>query len=343
MIELTGAELVAPRTIRTKTWSEQPLRPHEVLVEVRAAGVCGTDVAIYTGAYQVPLPLVLGHEFCGVVAGVGEAVNADLVGRRVVCEINNTCTAWRNKDACPACRAGRPNHCTRRTVLGISGANGAFADRVRVPEGSVHCLPDAVSDEEAVFVEALAAAVRTFELSPFVEGSCIVVLGAGRLGTLVTWVAKQLGGRVIAVARSERSRERALRFGAECAFAPNDTALDDAIADATGGLGADLVVEATGTPEGWQRAMLLVRPMGTVALKTTCGVPSAGVDATKLVVDEITVQGSRCGPFDKAVRFLVEYKPDFASLIERVYPLEGAAAAIEAAETATKILIKPGG
>ena len=342
MIELKGAELIAPRTIRMKTWSEGSLRCHEVLVEVRAAGVCGTDLAIYTGAYQVPLPLVLGHEFCGVVTGVGEGVNADLVGRRVVCEINNTCIAWRSDDACPACSAGRPNHCTKRTVLGINGANGAFADRVRVPEGSVHCLPDEVSDEEAVFVEPLAAAVRTFELSPFVdEASCIVVLGVGRLGTLVTWVAKQLGGRVIAVARSERSRERALRFGAESAFAPDDDALGNAIADAGGRLGADLIVEATGTPEGWQQAMALVRPMGTIALKTTCGIPSGGVDATKLVVDEITVQGSRCGPFDKAIRSLVEYKPDLASLVERVYPLEEAAAAIEAVETATKILIKP--
>ncbi len=343
MIEITGAELVAPRTIRRKTWSEEPLRPHEVLLQVRAAGVCGTDIAIYTGAYEVPLPLVLGHEFCGVVAGVGEGVRAEHVGRRVVCEINNTCLAWRRDDPCPACKAGRPNHCTRRTVLGIIGANGAFANRVRVPEGSLHLLPDEISDEEAIFIEPLAAAIRTFELSPFVEESCVVVLGAGRLGTLAVWVAKRLGGRVIAVARSEPSRRRALTFGAALAFAPDDKALDAAISDATDGLGADLVIEATGMPDGFERAMQLVRPMGTIALKTTCGISSGGVDTTKLVVDEVTVQGSRCGPFDKAIRFLAKDKANFASLIERVFPLEKVSDAIEAAVTAPKILIRPGG
>jgi len=307
------------------------------------AGVCGTDVAIYTGDYEVPLPLVLGHEFCGVVAEVGEGAPHDLVGRRVVCEINNTCIAWRRSDPCPACRAGRPNHCTERTVLGITGANGAFATHVRVPEGSVHPLPDGIPDEEAVFIEPLAAAVRTFELSPFVEGSCVVVLGVGRLGALVVWVANQLGACVIAVARTEASRKRALAFGAASAYAPDDGALGDAIAAATGGLGADLVVEATGSPEGWQRATALVRPRGTIALKTTCGVPSHGVDTTKLVVDEITVQGSRCGPFDKAILFLAGNKPPLASLIERVVPLGETAAAIEAAVSAPKVLIKPGG
>jgi threonine dehydrogenase-like Zn-dependent dehydrogenase len=339
--ETRAAELVAPRTIRLRSLPQPPLRPHEVRVQVRAAGVCGTDVAIYTGGYQVPLPLVLGHEFCGVVTEAGEGAPTDLVGKRVVCEINNTCLAWRSADPCASCRAGRPNHCTRRTVLGIDRAQGAFATHVGVPEGSVHPLPDEVSDETAIFIEPLAAAVRTFELSPFVEGSFIVVLGVGRLGTLVTWVAKQLGAHVIAVARSEKSRKRALRFGAEAVYAPDDAGLDAAVAGATAGLGADLVVEATGVFEGFREAMRLVRPRGTIALKTTCGIPSSGVDSTKLVVDEITVQGSRCGPFDKAILFLTQYKPDLASLIEHTFPLDETAAAIEAAQTAAKALIRP--
>ena len=298
MGQTKAAELIAPRTIRLRSWAEAPPQPHEVLVHVRAAGVCGTDVTIYNGDYQVPLPIVLGHEFCGVVTKVGEGVAPDLVGRRVVCEINNTCVAWRSADPCAACRAGRPNHCTKRSVLGIDRAQGAFATHVRVPEGSVHPLPDEVSDETAIFIEPLAAAVRTFELSPFAEGSCVVVLGAGRLGTLAIWVAKQLGGNVVAVARSEKSRKRALDCGAAAAFAPGDTKLEAAVSDATEGLGADLVVEASGVPEGFEQAMRLVRPRGTIAQKTTCGIPSTGVDTTKLVVDEITVQGSRCGPFD---------------------------------------------
>ena len=342
MVDTIGAELTAPRTVRMRTWPEDTLRPHEVLVEARAAGVCGTDVAIYTGAYKVPLPIVLGHEFCGIVRGVGEGADRALVGKRVVGEINNTCLAWRRADPCAACTDGRPNHCTQRTVLGIVGAKGAFATHVRVPEGSLHMLPDEVSDETAVFIEPLAAAVRTFELSPFVEGSCIVVLGAGRLGTLVVWVARRLGAQVIAVAQSDKSRRRALQFGAELAFAPADDKLTKAVAAATGGLGADIVVEATGIPEGFAHALGLVRPRGTIALKTTCGIPSGGVDTTKLVVDEITVQGSRCGPFDKAILFLTKYKPDLASLVERVFPLEETAAAIEAARTATKVLITPG-
>ena len=342
MVETTGAELTAPYTVRLRSWRESALRAHEVLVEVRAAGVCGTDIAIYTGTYVVPLPLVLGHEFCGVVREVGESAGRALVGKRVVGEINNTCLAWRRPDPCPACKDGRPSHCTQRTVLGITGAHGAFATHVRVPERSLHVVPDDVSDETAVFIEPLAAAIRTFELSPFAEGSCIVVLGAGRLGTLVVWVARQLGGQVIAVAQSERSRRRALAFGAELAFAPDDDKLAKAVAAATDGLGADLVVEATGVPEGFAHAVKLVSPRGTIALKTTCGVPSSGVDTTKLVVDEITVQGSRCGPFDKAILFLTKYKPDLASLVERVFPLEETAAAIEAARAAAKVLIKPG-
>jgi threonine dehydrogenase-like Zn-dependent dehydrogenase len=343
MVETTGAQLVAPRTIRTAKWSQAPLRPHEVLVEVRVAGVCGTDLAIYSGDYRVPLPLVLGHEFCGVVVEVGEGAPTALLGRRVVAEINNTCVAWRRADLCPACRAGFSGHCTKRTVVGITGADGAFATHVRVPEGSVHRLPDDISDEEAVFVEPLAAAVRTFELSPFFEGDSVVVLGVGRLGTLVVWVASRLGGRVIAVTRSEAGRQRALAFGAASAFSSEDEALEEEIARVSGGLGADVVVEATGAPEGFEKAMALVRPRGTIALKTTCGVPSGGVDVTKLVVDEISVQGSRCGPFDKAIRFLAEGRPPVASLIARVFPLDEAAAAIEAASAAPKILIKPGG
>ncbi|MBN1916721.1 MAG: alcohol dehydrogenase catalytic domain-containing protein [Verrucomicrobia bacterium] len=342
MVEITGAELTAPYTVRMRTWPADALRRHETLVEVRAAGVCGTDIAIYTGSYAVPLPLVLGHEFCGVVREVGEGADRSLAGKRVVGEINTTCLAWRRDDPCPACRDGRPNHCTQRDVLGIVGASGAFATHVCVPEGSLHVLPDEVSDETAVFIEPLAAAIRTFELSPFAEGSCVVVLGAGRLGTLVVWVARQLGGQVIAVAPSEKSRTRALEFGAELAFSPHDDKLAKAVAAATGGLGADLVVEATGLPEGFGRALELVRPRGTIALKTTCGLPSGGVDATKLVVDEITVQGSRCGPFDKAILFLTRHKPDIESLVERVFPLHETAAAIEAARTATKVLIKQG-
>jgi alcohol dehydrogenase len=335
-----AAVMVSPGEIKIEERQEPGLDPSEVLIKVKFAGVCGTDIALFSGEYTVPLPLVLGHEFSGEVIEVGNKVEKELTGKRVVAEINNTCLAYSNKNLCEFCERGLSNHCSRRTVVGIISYDGAFSELVRIPVGSVHVLPPEISDAEAVFVEPLAAAIRTFDLTPVKRNDTIAVLGAGRLGTLISSVANSLGARVIAISRSKWKLERAKKFGASEVI---NSSLQDSvkkIRDITNGIGADIVVEVTGTPEGLNLALELARPRGTIALKTTCGLISPSINFTKAVVDEIRIQGSRCGPFDKAIEMLKSGTIPVASLISNSYPLERVKDAIIAASTVSKVLIE---
>jgi threonine dehydrogenase-like Zn-dependent dehydrogenase len=339
--------------------------PDEVRLRVTAAGVCGTDIAIFSGDYRVPVPRVLGHEFVGIVESVGSPQDAGLVGRRATAEINNTCIARRLDHLCPACRRKMPNHCLARTTIGINGADGAFAEHIVVPAGNVHIVPDEIDDTLAVFVEPFAAAIQTFEMSPIQGGDTVVILGVGRLGALICAVASAwLEGEapaepprwdpgsaqedlrppaelpiIIAVDTDHARRDRALRVGAALSLTP-DEVLADEIRERTNGLGSDVVVEATGTPDGLRLALELVRPRGTIALKSTCGLPSE-IDQTKVVVDEIRIQGSRCGPFEKAIRHIKEGKLDLSVFDIYNFPLNETCAAIEAAMTCDKAVIRP--
>ncbi len=193
--------------------------------------------------------------------------------------------------------------------------------------------------EEAVFIEPLAAAIQTFELVPVNKGDTVAVVGAGRLGTLVCAVAKTLGARVIAVSRSNWKLERAEKFGASRVI--NSSVEDPVkrIRDMTDGMGADIVVESSGMPQGLNVALELVRPRGTVALKTTCGLANEGINYTRAVVDEIRIQGSRCGPFDKAIEMLSAWEIPVRSLISHIYHLEQVEEAIITANTASKVII----
>jgi len=337
-----AAVLAAPGGLSLQPRTAPKIAKNEVAIEVAYAGVCGTDLAIYSGEYTVPLPLVLGHEFTGHVSKVGSGVPPDLVGKLVTSEINNTCLSYDRPEKCPACRRGLPNHCTKRTVLGIVGWDGAFAQMVRVPFRNVHVLPDGVSSRDGVFVEPLAAAVRTFELSPVQKGAVIVVLGVGRLGTLLCAVAKERGATVIAVDMKEKALEGAASFGADHLFLGM---ADRAVAEVkrlTEGLGADMVIDATGNAAGLNEALSLVRPRGTVALKTTSGVPSPPMDATRIAVDEIRIQGSRCGPFGKAIEMIASGRIDVASLISSVFPLSDVKQAMETAKSETKVVVEAG-
>jgi threonine dehydrogenase-like Zn-dependent dehydrogenase len=334
-----AAVLISPEEIRIEKREEPSLSDNEVLIKVRFAGVCGTDIALFSGQYKVPLPLVLGHEFSGEVERVGRRVDKELLGKRVVSEINNTCLAYRNEEICEFCKIGLSNHCPRRTVLGIISSDGAFAELIKVPVGSVHVLPQEISLEEAVLVEPLAAAIQTFELTPVSKGDTVAVLGVGRLGTLVCAVANALGARVIAISRSDWKLKRAKNFGATEIV---NSSLDEPVRkvkDYTKGLGAEIVVEATGTADGLNLALELVRPRGTVALKTTCGVEQCHIDSTKTVVNEIRIQGSRCGPFEKAISMLMQREIPFQQLISHFYPLEKTRQALTTARTASKVFI----
>lgn len=333
-----AAKLTAPGAVTLGERAPLAPGPMEVVVAVEAAGVCGTDLALYRGDYPVPLPLVPGHEFAGRVLRLGEGVDAAWQGRPVTGEINNTCLAYRRAEPCTACRRGLESHCLNRTVTGIIHHDGAFAEEVALPVGALHALPEGLPAATAALAEPLAAALETFVMTPAEPGELVVVLGPGRLGILIVFAAIQKGLRVVAVSRSAGKRERALAFGAEAAYKPEEA--QPAIRGMTGGLGADIVVDATGSPEGLNQALALVRPRGTLAVKTTCGLPARGLDLTRVVVNEIRLQGSRCGPFAPALELLAKHREALGGLVSCILPLTEAARALEIAGHENKVMLK---
>lgn len=313
----------------------------EALLRIIASGVCGTDLAIHSGEYKVPLPVVLGHEFVAIVELAPGAPK--LVGQRVVCEINNTCTARGLGDLCPACAKGMPNHCQSRSVTGIVEHDGSFAEYVVVPQGALHVLPEEIDVEQAVMIEPLAAAIRTFELTPIKPGDAVAILGCGRLGRLVALVAKKKGARVLAIGRSARNMRLMAPYSEAVVANDCDAArLREWVLDQTQGLGANVVVEATGDNSKLALALELVRPRGTVALKSTSGVPVEQLDTTAIAVNEICLQGSRCGPFDKAIEFITEHGQPDSSWITKRFPLNYIADAMAAARTEPKVIVDCG-
>lgn len=332
VLEAPGRLVLHPRPIRA------PGRL-EARVRVLAAGICGTDLALCSGDYPVDLPLVPGHEWVGVVEAVGEGVIPEMLGARVVGEINYTCRSWEREAVCAACDRDLDNHCLERVVQGIIRADGAWATDLVLPAGNLHAVPTGVAERHAVLVEPLAAAIQTFELAPVFPGDHVVVLGAGRLGALIAQVARLRGARVIVVSRSPEKRKRAKKLGAKHVLAV-DADLPRSVRDLTGPLGADLVVEATGSPDGLRLAQALVRPRGTIALKTTCGLP-AQLDATRAVVDEVQISTSRCGPFQKAIGMLRDEKLKLDPLLAGRFPLSRVHEALEAARGGGKIILDP--
>lgn len=308
-------------------------------MRILAAGICGTDLALGSGDYPVPLPLVLGHEWVGTVEAVGPGVIPEMLGARVVGDINQTCRSRDREPACAACDANLEHHCLDRTVMGIIRADGAWATDAIVPALNLHAIPFGVSDAHAVLAEPLAAAIQTFELAPVFPGDQVVVLGAGRLGSLIIQVARLKGARVIAVSRSAEKRKRAQKLGAKHALAPDED-LARAVREITGPMGADMVIDATGDPTGFATALTLVRPRGTVALKTTCGRP-ATIDVTRAVVDEIQISTSRCGPLSKAIAMIREGHLKLNQLITATLPLDRVHEGLELTAQGGKVILVP--
>jgi len=335
-----AAQLTAPGVIAIV--ERDPLIPadHEVVIGVETAGVCGTDLALFSGDYPVPLPLVCGHEFVGIVKSIGKEADKRWLGRRVTAEINNTCIAYSRSPLCRACEMGMPGHCQKRTVTGIINHDGAFAEEVTVAQGTLHEIPESLDAVTAALTEPLAAALQTFAMSPVTGDETVVVCGPGRLGILIVFAAALKGCRVVAVSRSQKKRQRALNFGASKACSPEEA--ETAIKAITRGLGADIVVDATGHAEGTAQALSLVRPRGVVSVKTTCGLPAEGLDMTKLVVDEIRLQGSRCGPFGPALKILAEHRESLKSLITSIRPLLQTQEALESASSENKVMLRIG-
>ncbi len=290
----------------------------EATVRLRLGGICATDLELIRG--YMGFEGVLGHEWVGVVEA---SPDPTWVGRRVVGEINCPC------GACPSCRSGRPTHCPTRTVLGIAGRGGAFASRFSLPVANLHEVPEGVADAAAVFVEPLAAALEILEQIHVRPSERVVVLGAGRLGQLCARVLALAGARVAVVSRNA-ARLTLLPVGIErrtLASLDNEGPLFGGL-DASSA--ADIVVDATGSADGLALATRLVRPRGTIVLKTT--VHDAGALApTPWVIDEIRLVGSRCGPFAPALRLLASGAIDPRPLISARYALKDGVAALAAA------------
>ncbi|MCA9936455.1 MAG: alcohol dehydrogenase catalytic domain-containing protein [Ardenticatenaceae bacterium] len=294
---------------------------NEALLRVRLAGICTTDLELLRG-YVPGFHGVPGHEFVGEVVS-----SADKVwhGRRVVGSINIGC------GDCAVCHSDGPEHCPNRRALGIHNKDGAFADYLTLPLSNLYVVPDGVADETAVFTEPLAAALRIREQALVRPTARTAVIGPGRLGLLIGQVMALGGTNVTMIGRHAASLQLPAHWG-----------LNTAVVGTLPDNNFDLVVDATGNEAGFAEALRLVRPLGTIVLKSTYA-GAANMDLSKLVVDEITVIGSRCGPFAPALRLLAQNAIDVASMIDGEYPLhDGAAAFAHAAQSGVrKVLLRP--
>ena len=292
----------------------------EALVKVRLAGICGTDLELTKGYYE--FTGIPGHEFVGdIVQAPGRP---DREGQRVVGEINIKC------GTCPACLAGRPKHCENRTVLGIKHRNGAFAEFVCLPLANLIAVPDTVCDDAAVFTEPLAAALEIQEQVTIEPSHHVLVLGAGRLGQLIAQSLMTTGCDLKVVARYANQRKLLAQFNIA------------AIAEHSLPAGLfDIVIEATGSKAGFSLARKAVRPGGIIVLKSTTK-DDVRVDFSSIVVDEVTLIGSRCGPFDPALNLLANNRVDPIGLIEGRYPLNAIQEAFQHASRpgALKVIVQ---
>lgn len=283
--------------------------PGEALLRLRLAGICATDLEMIRG-YN-PFTGIMGHEFVGEV--VRSPQDPAWEGRRVVGEINAAC------GQCEDCRAGRPAHCERRTVLGISNRNGVFAEFLSLPLENLHAVPDSVADEAAVFTEPLAAALEIQQQVQVHPNDRVLLIGAGRLGQLIAQTLALTGCDLKVVARHPRQIELLAEHGI---YACSEGEIPDRK--------MDIVVEATGSPDGFKLARKAIRPRGTLVMKSTYQ-GEMQVNFSPLVVDEITLVGSRCGPFPPALRLLEHGLVDPLPLIQARYSLDEGLAALERA------------
>ncbi len=299
------------------------LRPGWALMRVRLAGICNTDVELLHGYYN--FRGVPGHEFVGTVEqlqGVSAGERKKWLGRRVCGEINISCKALGRRPVCEFCRRGLKTHCTHRTVLGIIGHAGAYAEYLTLPLENLHIVPDAVSDQQAVFVEPLAAACELFEQVDVRKIREAAVLGDGKLAQLITRVLHSAVPRVVMYGKHETK----LALGRDSGIATKKVRGDASDLKRVREK-FRLVVEATGSPTGLALAQQMTEPRGTLVLKSTFH-GAAPVETWPIVVKEITVVGSRCGPFAKAIALLRSGKIDPAPLVTRTFPLSDAPAAI---------------
>src|SRR5262249_36683976 len=291
------------------------------LVRVTMAGICNTDIEIARG--YANFPGTLGHEFVGVVEG---SPDRSQIGRRVVGEINAGC------GECELCRENDPRHCPDRTVLGIRGRDGAFAEYLSLPPRNLLIVPDTISDRQAVFTEPLAAARAILDQVEITGSQRVAVIGDGKLGQLISRVIATTGCDLILIGKHDNKLELAARAGVKTAK------LDAMEIDPASRF--DFVVEASGSSGGLGLALDWVRPRGAIILKSTFH-GAVELDTSRIVVNEINVIGSRCGRFENALRLLESGEVDVEPLIAREYRLaDGVEAMVEAQRPGTlKVLL----
>ena len=303
---------------------DKPTRaPGEALIKVLLAGICGTDREIlkgYSGFRGIP-----GHEFVGRVV---ECDNSQWIGQRVVGEINLAC------GRCEWCAKGLGRHCPHRTVLGIVNHDGAFAEFLTLPVVNLHRVPEEISDQAATFVEPVAAAAEILEQMRLAPGTPVAIIGDGRLGLVTAQVLKHAGAQVTLIGRHAWKLDLARAWGVRV--------LSEGDGELTAG-SFPVTVEATGSPRGIGEALRLVAARGTVVMKSTFH-GAAQFDATKLVVDEVTLLGSRCGLFAPALALLRHGHVTVHHLVSKVFPLEQGLQAFEYLDhtSALKVLLEVG-
>lgn len=302
-----------------------PSPPHgEALIRVTMAGICNTDLEITKG--YLGFHGTIGHEFTGIVEAIGGR-SKKLIGKRVVGEINCGC------GHCGFCLGGLEKHCPDRTTLGILGRDGAFAEYTLLPLRNLHEIPGGITDEEAVFTEPLAAAFEILKQVRIGPSDRVLVLGDGKLGILCALTLK-LTGADLTLAGKHPWKLGVARDQGVSVIQKNDLTPTNKY---------DIVVEATGRADAFEAAMKLARPRGTIVLKSTVARGTA-IDLAPLVIDEITVVGSRCGPFKPALKALGNGLIDVNPLISAVFPIEDAKKAVSFAKKrdVLKVLIDPG-
>ena len=274
----------------------------EALIRVTCTGICATDIEIMKG--YMGFEGILGHEFVGVVEKCSQK---NLVGQRVSGEINIAC------GKCLYCKRGMERHCPERSVLGILNKDGAFAEYITLPIKNLHLIPDSIPDEEAVFVEPVAAAFEILEQVNISSDDNICIIGDGRLGILTAQVLETRGCKLLVEGRHEK------KLAILKARGINTRRVTEVHPEYTDKF--DIVIDCTGSPSGLEQAIQRVRPRGTVVLKTTVA-GKRTFDFNELIIDEIALIGSRCGPFEPAIKALAERKIDVTPLISKVFTLD---------------------
>ncbi|NHJ26118.1 MAG: hypothetical protein EAX89_16185 [Candidatus Lokiarchaeota archaeon] len=303
--------------IELKEVQTPEINDDQVLIKVKAVGICGTDLAIVSGSLQTPIPIILGHEFAGQIINVGKNIDNYWKGKRVTSEINS------NVDFnCYYCNKKQYTQCISRKAIGID-IDGAIAEYIAVDSYLIHKIPDNLTFNEATFIEPLAAAYQTFEMMKLVEDDKItVIFGLGKLGLLLVQVALEYGLTVVAIDGSEKKLSLAKEFGAARLInRMKEKNIVNEIKDYTNGIGADIVIDTSGNPRVIADLISSCKTRGKLHIKSTHGI-AVPINLTELVVREITLYTSRCGPFQKAIEGLKIGNIKVKSMISNIFPLK---------------------